>query len=548
MSTPWAEFVGNSYEFTGSKYAGVERTANFYVVVNESNDSKFKMLLAPSPGNAPFCPLPVPAPFNQPNRGLLNCRGVVYGVNGTIVFSIDKNGAFTNIGSVVTDVDPINGKPATPAIMVANGTGQVFISTRDVGGITKAYVIPAGGGANSLIPVNSPGFLGCSAATFQDGYIIAINPNSNVLQISGSLQTPLGDATQWDAGNVSAQAGQSDYLRALISSREYVHLMGAQRSQIYENVGNNGLGGFPFSNANSTFIETGIGPPRSLQELGGSIVWVGEDARGQRACWRDDAFTPQRISTFAVEQQWQNYARIDDAVAMTYIWRGHLMYQITFPGAILNNPPSGFPLGPPAIKTYTSATWVYDATTSQLIGRPAWHERQFLNSFGALGGRPEMFHAYCYGLHLVGSTGADGNPGAIYQYSDGPTGFADCIQVNGAQTTTAIVRDRVCPHVWESFKRIIYNRLEFELARGIGLSGNPPVGQDPVFMVRLSRDGGNTFGDEYTVRAGAIGNFLQRSYLARLGYARDMVVWVRCSDPTYWSFSGAHWDLFECGS
>lgn len=526
----------------GSKYAGLEKLSNFYLVANESaGESKFQFLLAPSPGNAPFGVLPVPAPFNQTARGLCECRGVLYGVNGTAVWSMDANGNYTFIGTVVTDANPATGKIGSPCRMVPTGSGQVFIQS-----VESGYVIPAGGGANSLIAVGSSGFLGATDATFQDGYVLVINPHSNVYQISGSQDVPLGDATLWDASNVSAQAGQADYLKAIISSREYIHLMGAERSQILTDVGSQGQGGFPFANYNSTFIETGIGPVRSLVEMGGFLIWVGQDQRGIRSAWMDSSFNPTRISTFAIEQQWQDYASIDDAVAFSFIWRGHLMYQITFPSAFVNNPPSGFPLG--AAPTYTGATWVYDATVSQIIGRPIWHERQFQLSNGQLTQRPEMFHAFVYGKHLVGSIGIDGNPGAVYQYSDGPSGYQDCIQVAGSQTKAAIVRDRVCPHVWSGNKRILYNRLEFELARGVGLDGSPVVGANPVFMLRLSRDGGNTFGDEYTIKAGAIGRFTQRSYMTRLGYARDLVVWVRCSDPVWWSFSSAEWDFVECGS
>lgn len=542
MSTPFDGFVGPSYEFTGSKYAGIEKLSNWYIVANESGEEKkFRTMLAPSPGNAPFCALPVPSPFNQPNRGLVNCRGVVYGVNGTTVFSIDANGAFTYVGAVATDANPLTGYIGSPVTMVPTGTGQIFIQS-----VESGYVIPAGGGLNSLIPITSSGFLGATHAAFQDGYVLVISPHSNVFQISGTDDVPLGDATQWSGANVSAQAGQADYLRAIISSREYVHLFGFERSQIYQNVGNNGTGGLPFSNANSTFIETGIDSVRSLVEMGGALVWVGRDARGL-TCWMDSSFSPQRISNFAIEQQWQSYVRTDDAIAFAFKWRGHLFYQITFPSAFVNNPPSGFPLK--SNPTYTGATWVFDATVSQSLGRPIWHERQFLTSHGALVQRPEVSHAFCYGLHLVGSNGIDGNPGAIYQYSDGPTGYSDCaVNLAGAQISQQIVRDRVCPHVWENNKRIIYNRIEFELARGVGLDGSPVVGADPYFMLRFSNDGGNTFGAEQLIPAGKIGNFHRRAYLTRCGSARDRVVWVRCSDPVYWSFTSAQWDLFEAAN
>ena len=302
MGEVFSNFVGPSYQL-GNKYASVERTVNWFLTVNETggDESKYRLAFDPTPANQAFSTLPVPAPFNQPNRGLLELRGAVYGVNGTVVFSLGPTGVFANLGSVVND-----GKPCS---MVANGNGQVFIASAG-----HAYVIPSGGIPGTLVEC-STGFQGASYATFQDGYIIVITPNSNQFQISGDDNTPLGDATIWSAANVSVQAGQADLLVAAVSSREYLRLFGARRSQIYYDAGSQGIGAFPFQSYNETFIETGCGAPFSIANMGDSLIWIGEDARGQRACWRDTTFQPQRVSTFAVEQIWQSYVSVADAVA-----------------------------------------------------------------------------------------------------------------------------------------------------------------------------------------------------------------------------------------
>lgn len=513
MSVPFAGFVGPSYQLA-DRYAAIERTVNWHLAANEAagEESKFRMALEPAPGNQAFGTLPVPDPFNQPNRGMLELRGKAYGVNGTIVFSIDSAGSYTKIGTVISD-----GKPCS---MVANGTGQIFIASAGNG-----YVIPHGGGAGSLVPAGA-GFLGASYATFQDGYIIVITPGSNQFQISGDDNTPLGDARIWQADNISIQAGQADLLVAVQSSREYLRLFGARRSQIYQNVGSSGIGAFPFQSYNETFIETGCAAPFSIADMVESLMWIGEDARGQRACWRDTAFQPQRVSTFAIEQIWQSYVSVADAVAFPYIWNGHLIYRITFPSAYQSS--VNFPAGTPG--PFTAATWEYDATVSALIGRHVWCERAYQTALGYAVGRPELFHCFCYGKQLVGSGGADGNPGAVYQMGQAPTtnpnpqlllnwsndggntwgaeqsipigvmgnygqriywnrcGYArdrvfsvryaeesECgTDTTGAQSRQAVVRDRICPHLYKTNKRLIYNRIEFESNRGIGASGSTP--------------------------------------------------------------------------
>jgi hypothetical protein len=468
MSQIFGGFVGPSYQ-SADRYATVERTVNWHLAANEApgEESKFRLALEPAPGNQPFGTLPVPAPFNQPNRGLLELRGRAFGVNGTKVFEITSTGDYILIGSVAND-----GKPCS---MVANGTGQIFIASA-----THGYVIPKGALPGSLVEVpvdalNGP-FFGASYATFQDGYIIVITPNSNQFQISGDDNTPLGDATIWSAANVSVQAGQADLLVAAISSREYLRLLGARRSQIYQDVGSSGIGAFPFQSYNETFIETGCAAPFSIVDMVESLMWIGEDARGQRACWRDTAFQPQRVSTFAVEQIWQSYVSVTDAVAFPYIWNGHLIYRITFPSAYESA--TRFPLGA-SQGAFTAATWEYDATVSALLGRPVWCERAYQTAMGYAVGRPELFHCYCYGKHLVGSGGADGNPGAIYQMGQAPT-------------------------------------------------TNP----NPQILLRWSNDGGNTWGVEQNIPIGVQGNYTQRIYWNRCGYARDRVFWLRYAEET----------------
>src|SRR5665213_2016041 len=234
MSNP-LPICGPSYEYL-DKFAAVERLVNWYLNVNESPDEKkFQFALAECPGNAPFGQLPVPTPFNQPNRGLIFAPNEgLYGVNGDVVFSMDHLGAYTNIGTIAG-----GSGISSPVSMSINGQGQIFIAEFATG-FGLGYVIPPGGGAGSLISLAAnPDFLGATYGTFQDGYTIVINGGigTQQFQISGNPGTPLGDSTIWDAANISIQAGQNDSQQAIISTREYLYLIGSRRSQIYYNAG-----------------------------------------------------------------------------------------------------------------------------------------------------------------------------------------------------------------------------------------------------------------------------------------------------------------------
>lgn len=100
-----------------------------------------------------------------------------------------------------------------------------------------------------------------------------------------------------------------------------------------------------------------------------------------------------------------------------------------------------------------------------------------------------------------------------------------------------IRRLRRAPHLNNEHKRIFYPGLELDLDRGIGtVTGQ---GADPLIMVRMSRDGGRTWGNEMKMRAGELGQYRVRAELYRLGYARDAVFEVSVSDPNDWRLVNA---------
>ena len=61
--------------------------------------------------------------------------------------------------------------------------------------------------------------------------------------------------------------------------------------------------------------------------------------------------------------------------------------------------------------------------------------------------------------------------------------------------------------------------------------GVVPVAENPQVMLRISRDGGRTFGNERWVPLGRIGEYYSRVMLRRLGSARDFVIQITVTDP-----------------
>lgn len=85
-------------------------------------------------------------------------------------------------------------------------------------------------------------------------------------------------------------------------------------------------------------------------------------------------------------------------------------------------------------------------------------------------------------------------------------------------------------------KRMSIPTLELLMRTGIGLtagpSGSPVQGEDPQMMLRISKDGGNTWGFEQRRSAGTIGHYKDRvRWLRATGQYRNAVAEVTSSDP-----------------
>lgn len=63
-------------------------------------------------------------------------------------------------------------------------------------------------------------------------------------------------------------------------------------------------------------------------------------------------------------------------------------------------------------------------------------------------------------------------------------------------------------------------------------------GLEPLVMLRVSSDGGNTFSSEYTAPLGAIGAFDTIVRFFDLGIARDWVFEISVSDPVLTGIMG----------
>jgi hypothetical protein len=373
-----------------------------------------------------------------------------------------------------------------PVTWATNGDGgnQLLVTSGD-----HAYVLDLSSHVLTEVLATGAAFGG-----FLDGFFLALDAATSTLQISNLL-----DGLTWSPSQIAQRTAGSDRWVSMVVAHREIWLFGSLTTEVWYNAG---TAPFPFAPIPGAFLQHGILAPHSVAQLG-SPVWLGQSKDGPGMVYQADGYAARRISNHALEYALSTYETLADAVGWTYQEQGHSFYVLTFPAA--------------------GATWVYDASTQ------LWHERGKWNTDTATydAWRPQ-YHAYVFGKHLV----ADRATGTIHEAS--VTMGSD---VDGA----AIRRVRRAPHLTQEQRQVIYKEFEIDLETGLGLATGQ--GSDPQVMLRVSRDGGRTFGPERQASAGRQGQYRQRVSWTRLGAARDAVFEVSVSDPTPWRIVDAYLTL-----
>ena len=328
---------------------------------------------------------------------------------------------------------------------------------------------------------------GAKHVAYIDTYFIVAMPGSQQFFISNQM-----DGTAWDALDFFASEGSPDLLRALTENHRELWLFGARTTEVWSSTTD---ADFPFQRI--SFIEQGCIAPASVAKLDNSVFWIGGNENGAGVVYRANGYSPQRISTHALEYEIANYATISDATAFTYSMEGHSFYVLNFPSA--------------------NKTWVYDAATG------LWHERAYFSD-----GEFSRWRANCHLMigndHYVG----DYENGKVYLLSSRV--FDDDGQ---AQVCLRSVRVK-----GNEMKPISFSRLTIDAELGVGLTVGQ--GQDPKAIVRVSDNGGRSYHTTREIPLGKVGEFSARAETWALGQSRDRVFEISISDPVEFVIVGAY--------
>lgn len=470
--------------FVGPAYTAASPTQDCQELINwypETDSSKF--------GGSPSTNIPE-------QRGaiaLYPCPGLVtrFTLSGQVRgFNVlpGSQMALVAAGNTLYTVVPTS---MTTYATVAVGTllsnvGQVYIcnngATAYITDGTSRYYYTWG--TNTFAAIADGAFVNGNVCGEMDNFMFYNRPGTN--------QWGCTDVSTFTSSalNLGAKIGASGNIVGLIADKRQVLVIGERTSEKWSDVGSFP---FPFAIQAGTSIQHGCLAQDSIAFLGEGVAMLALDDRGQSVVvvWGASLSIPQRISTHAIENIIQRLTVVSDAIGYTYSQAGHEFYVLTFPSADL--------------------TLVYDLASQM------WHKRAWRDS-------NNVYHRHrsncCMAFNneiLVG----DWQNGKVYAMS--LTTFTD----DGA-TLPCIRR---APHLTNDLRRQYFTDLQVQFQPGVGLQANQ--GSDPECILRWSNDGGFTFGNDHVLKIGKVGQYLRRAIKRRLGYARDRVFEIECTDPVY---------------
>lgn len=435
-----------------------ERTVNMYVVLDQQG--KKPASLYSRPGNLQFANVGA-----GPGRGgFAAANGRAFCVSGSELYELSSGGVGTLRGSLLTSSGDIT--------IAENGNQLAICDGRDLYILTYATNV-----FQRVISANLPS---AASVVFLDGYfIVNSSTSSGIFQISAPF-----DGFTWAALDFASAESSPDSLLRVAAIFGQLWLFGDTSIEPWNNTG---AASFPFQRVNSSAsLAVGVVAPSTILELDNTAFWVGKDDYGAGIVYRADGFSPQRISTEAIELRIQSAPSITTLKAMAYQEAGHTYYTITGGGM--------------------ETALVYDISTR------LWFEWAYLNNLGQyeLPLTNALFYAFGKTLALDRISGKVYHQSAAY--------FSD----DGAE----IARDRIFTHIFDNGNPFLIRNLTINFETGVG---NTTI-TDPKCMLYLSNDGGRTFYTYYEKAMGKIGEFLTRVVFWRLGRHRQCTFRVRVTD------------------
>lgn len=404
-------------------------------------------------------------------------RGVIWPPESDYCFFVHRN-VFWQVDNVGSMVNRGTLNTSTGKVSLAHNGRYIGI----VDG-TNGYYYDLTVPATPLAQIIDPDFPnGAHTMSWQGGFFLA--------EFGSQLyQSDYGSVSSWP-GDFGVAESNPDAITRHVADEDDLKIFGSQSLEFWANTG---AADFSFERIPGTTQKVGIAARESVASLDDSFAFLAKNREGQVFAAVLRGYKPVRISNHDLEAKWSAYGTFSDAVASSYIIDGHPMYVVSFPTG--------------------GETWMYDASTS------AWTQ---LVGYGLTRHRGEIYFNYLGRTYVT-----DFENGNVYPVD--PEVFTD--------DGEPIVWTLAGRHVSDGFSKMGIDAFQLDIETGVGLTSGQ--GSDPQVMLRISKDGGRTWGNERWRTIGAKGKYKTRVRWGKCGRARDFVFEVSGSDPVKTAILGA---------
>jgi hypothetical protein len=438
-----------------SKNVTAQSRVNCYIEI-QPGDDRARVAIYGTPGLDLF------ASFGDtPIRGVYQRGDLLYAVHRGTFYEVNNAGVITSRGTI--------GTTSGRVYMSDNGT-QLMLTDGTAGYIYNFNTLVF----TQIVDVDYPG---ASTVTWQDGYFIVNQPNSQRFYISA-----INDGLAWDALDFASAESNPDNIVAVATDNSNLYLFGSVSTEFWTNTGNVD---FPFERVSGGAIEWGCAAVNSIVKYDNSLAFLAKNRMGEVIVARMQGYLPQRISTPEIEHIINNYSAVSDATSISYMLGGHPMLQVNFPTG--------------------GQSWLYDGLSN------CWSQVQ---SYGLTRHRANIGVNYLDRIMVTDYTN-----GNLYRLN------ANSYTDNGQPIEMEIISR----HVDAEDRRLIVDQLILDMETGVGLITGQ--GSNPQIMLAVSKDGGHEYGAEQWVSFGAIGQYRKRAVWRRQGIARDWTFKFRITDP-----------------
>lgn len=466
-----------------SVIANAQRCVNLYPETNPQNTKP---------------PTPV-THYQRPGKTLLgspgaagNGRGLYRATNGHLYSAVGDSLYYVDAAWTHTFLGTI-GSGSNPVSMADNGQNAGDDLVLVTGDPNAGYVVTLS--TNAFAPIVDPSFVGSTAVQYVQTFFLFNYPNTQNWYIS------LPDSVTFDALDIAAKATYADNIETIGVRQGEAWLIGSLSTEPWSLSGDPA---FAFQAIPSTFTPYGIVAKYSLTFADVSLFWLSRNLQGQAIVVKTEGYQVKRVSTYALEAEFQTYATVEDCIGGTYQVNGHTFVVFHFPTA--------------------DVSYAYDLSTEQ------WHQEAWTDGDGALRRDRASFYANAYG-EIVGQ---DWETGDIYRLD--PNVYTD--------DGDLISYVRGFPHVLNDLKRLTHWVFWADMQCGTIVDETA----DPQLNLRWSDNRGQSFGDWVQTPLGRTGEYLTSPQFQRLGMARDRVYELMWSVDMKTALNGAYIGLEESDS